>query len=70
MEAHGGLTIKGAIQMAWIMGHIKHFDGRLKDGSLYVGWVDAKSGDPIDDKDIRGRYEKEILEHSGIRLIG
>jgi fatty acid synthase subunit alpha, fungi type len=51
------------------MGHIKHFDGRLKDGLLYVGWVDAKSGDPIDDKDIRGRYE-EILEHSGIRLIG
>ncbi|KAF9062802.1 hypothetical protein BDP27DRAFT_1368514 [Rhodocollybia butyracea] len=42
---------------------------RLKDGSLYVGWVDSKSGEPVDDKDVRGRYEKDILEHAGIRLI-
>ena len=32
------------------MGFIKHFDGKLPNGSLYVGWVDAKSGDPVDDK--------------------
>ena len=70
MEARGEFTIKGAIKMAWLMGFIKHFDGRLKDGSLYVGWVDAKSGEPVDDKDVRSRYEKEILSHSGIRLIG
>ena len=37
MEAHGEFTIEGAIEMAWMMGYIKHFDGRLKDGSLYVG---------------------------------
>ena len=52
------------------MGHIKHFDGRLKDGSLYVGWVDVKSGEPVDDKDVRARYEKDILAHAGVRLIG
>ncbi|PCH42040.1 fatty acid synthase [Wolfiporia cocos MD-104 SS10] len=69
MEARGEFTIEGCIEMAWMTGHIKHFDGRLKDGSLYVGWVDAKTGEPVDDKDVRGRYEKEILAHSGIRLI-
>ena len=70
MEARGEFTIQGCIEMAWMMGYIKHFDGRLKDGSLYVGWVDAKSAEPVDDKDIRARYEKDILQHAGVRLIG
>ncbi|KZS94178.1 fatty acid synthase [Sistotremastrum niveocremeum HHB9708] len=69
MEARGEFTIEGCIEMAWMMGFIKHFDGRLKDGSLYVGWVDAKSGEPVDDKDVRGKYEKDILAHAGVRLI-
>ncbi|KIJ51487.1 hypothetical protein M422DRAFT_203704 [Sphaerobolus stellatus SS14] len=69
MEAIGEFTIEGCIEMAWIMGYIKHFDGRLKDGSLYVGWVDSKTGEPVDDKDIKGKYEKEILAHAGVRLI-
>ena len=56
--------------MAWIMGFIKHFDGRLKDGSLYVGWVDSKTNEPVDDKEVKGRYEKDILLHAGVRLIG
>jgi len=51
------------------MGYIKHFDGRLKDAS-YVGWVDSKSGEPVDDRDVMGRYEQGILAHAGIRLIG
>ncbi|EKM78079.1 hypothetical protein AGABI1DRAFT_61049 [Agaricus bisporus var. burnettii JB137-S8] len=69
MEARGELTIEGYIEMAWMMGYIKHFNGRLKDGSLYVGWVDSKSGESVDDKDVKGRYEKDILAHAGIRLI-
>ncbi|KAJ7769033.1 fatty acid synthase, partial [Mycena olivaceomarginata] len=69
MEARGEFTIEGCIEMAWIMGYIKHFDGRLKDGSLYVGWVDSKTGEPVDDKDVKGRYQKDILEHAGVRLI-
>ncbi|KAG5646963.1 hypothetical protein DXG03_001686 [Asterophora parasitica] len=69
MEARGEFTIEGCIEMAWMMGFIKHFDGRLKDGSLYVGWVDSKSSEPVDDKDVKGRYEKDILAHAGIRLI-
>ena len=69
MEIRGQFTIEGCIEMAWIMGYIKHVDGRLKDGSLYIGWVDAKISEPVDDKDVRGRYEKEILAHAGVRLI-
>jgi fatty acid synthase subunit alpha, fungi type len=52
------------------VGYIKHFDGRHKYGTLHVGWVDAKTGEPVDDKDIRGRYEKEIMNHAGVRFIG
>ncbi|RDB25744.1 Fatty acid synthase subunit alpha [Hypsizygus marmoreus] len=69
MEARGEFTIEGCIEMAWMMGFIKHFDGRLKDGSLYVGWVDSKTGEPVDDKDVKGRYEKDIYTHAGVRLI-
>ncbi|KAF8271214.1 fatty acid synthase [Lactarius quietus] len=69
MEAKGRLTLEGCIEMAWMMGYIKHFDGRLKDGTLHVGWVDAKTGEPVDDKDVRGRYEKEIINHAGVRFF-
>ncbi|TFY76669.1 hypothetical protein EWM64_g7343 [Hericium alpestre] len=69
MEARGEFTLEGCIEMAWMMGYIKHFEGRLKDGSLYVGWVDAKTNEPVDDKDVRGKYEKDILAHAGVRLI-
>ena len=44
-------------------------DGRLKDGSLCVGWVDVEASEPTDDKDVRARY-KDILAHAGIRMIG
>jgi len=41
MEAKDRLTLEGCIEMAWMMGYIKHSDRRLKDGTLHVGWVDA-----------------------------
>ncbi|KAF7555116.1 hypothetical protein G7046_g6638 [Stylonectria norvegica] len=68
MEAHGEFSLEGCIEMAWVMGLIKNHNGPLK-GKPYAGWVDAKTGDPVDDKDVKGKYEKYILEHSGIRLI-
>ncbi|KAJ2342288.1 fatty acid synthase alpha subunit Lsd1, partial [Coemansia sp. RSA 2671] len=69
MEAYGEFSLEGCIELAWIMGLIKHFNGRLKNKQLYSGWVDAKTEDPVEDKDIKARYEKQILEHTGIRLI-
>lgn len=68
MEAHGKFSLEGCVEMAWIMGLIRHHNGPIK-GKAYAGWVDAKTGDPVDDKDVKAKYEKHILEHSGIRLI-
>ncbi|EEY14911.1 fatty acid synthase subunit alpha reductase [Verticillium alfalfae VaMs.102] len=68
MEAYGEFSIEGCVEMAWIMGLIKNHNGPIK-GKPYSGWVDAKTGDPIEDKDIKPKFEKHILEHSGIRLI-
>ncbi|KAF1987053.1 fatty acid synthase-like protein [Aulographum hederae CBS 113979] len=68
MEAYGQFSLEGCIEMAWMMGLIKNHNGPLK-GKSYSGWVDAKSGEPVDDKDVKSKYEKHILEHSGIRLI-
>jgi fatty acid synthase subunit alpha len=68
MEAYGKFSLEGCVEMAWIMGLIKNHNGPLK-GKSYSGWVDSKSGDPVDDKDVKAKYEKHILEHSGIRLI-
>ncbi|KAI3405060.1 FAS2 [Candida oxycetoniae] len=68
MEAKGEFSLEGAIEMAWIMGMIKYHNGTLK-GKPYSGWIDAKTQTPVDDKDIKAKYEEQILEHSGIRLI-
>ncbi|KAI9314935.1 fatty acid synthase [Dichotomocladium elegans] len=69
MEAQGEFSLEGCIEMAWIMGYIKHFHGNLKNGTPYAGWVDAKTNEPVQDKDVKAKYEKQILEHSGIRLV-
>ncbi|KAI1007021.1 Fatty acid synthase subunit alpha [Podosphaera aphanis] len=68
MEAYGQFSLEGCVEMAWIMGLIKNHNGPIK-GKQYAGWVDSKTGQPVDDKDIKGKYEQHILEHSGIRLI-
>ncbi|KAK9464499.1 3-oxoacyl-reductase [Lipomyces arxii] len=68
MEAYGSFSLEGCIEMAWIMGLIKHHHGQLK-GKMYSGWVDTKSNEPVDDFDVKAKYEKHILEHSGIRMI-
>jgi 3-oxoacyl-ACP reductase-like protein len=70
MEAAGEYQIEGLLELAFITGLIQHFDGRLKNGKTYTGWVDAKTQEPLDDKDVRAKYEKQILEHTGVRLIG
>ncbi|KAJ2776419.1 fatty acid synthase alpha subunit Lsd1, partial [Coemansia javaensis] len=69
MEAYGEFSLEGCIEMAWIMGFIKHFSGRLKNKQLYSGWVDAKTEEPVEDRHVKQRYERRILEHTGIRLI-
>ena len=69
MEAEGQLSSQGCIEMAWMMGLIKHHDGPLGDQVYYNGWVDAKMGTPVADRDIKARYEASITEHTGIRMV-
>lgn len=70
MEAEGRFSLEGCIEMAWIMGLIKHHAGpRPGSTQRYVGWVDAATGDPVTDMDVKTKYEKKILERSGIRLV-
>ena len=40
MEARDQFTFEGCIEMAWLMGYIKHFDGRSPNGSLYDWPID------------------------------
>ncbi|KAJ2246658.1 fatty acid synthase alpha subunit Lsd1, partial [Coemansia sp. RSA 455] len=70
MEAYGEFSLEGCIELAWIMGLIKHFNGMLKStGAMYIGWVDTKTDEPIRDIDVKPHYEEYILAHTGIRLI-
>jgi len=68
MEAFGEFSKEGYVEMAWVMGLVKHFDGQIK-GVTYTGWVDSKTGEAIHDDDIKDRYGSQILGHSGIRLV-
>lgn len=68
MEAYGKFSLEGCTYMAWIIGLIKHLKIHIK-GNQCSGWVGFKTGEPLEDKDIKPKYEKYILEHSGIGFI-
>ncbi|KAK1623310.1 hypothetical protein BDP81DRAFT_475835 [Colletotrichum phormii] len=81
MEAYGQFSLEGCIEMAWIMGLIKH-SNTVSAGSPtesdaspsattqgHCGWIDVASGQPVWDSEVKSRYEKHILEHSGIRVV-
>ncbi|KAI9223673.1 hypothetical protein BC828DRAFT_410490 [Blastocladiella britannica] len=68
MEASGQLSLEGAIEMAWMMGLIRFHRGSLN-GRPFSGWVDAESGAPVHDTEVKAKYEERILQHTGIRFI-
>ena len=70
MEANGKFSLEGCIEMAWIMGLIKHHTGPIKGREgQYSGWIDCKTGQPLSDSEVKSNFEKQIIEHSGIRLV-
>ncbi|KAJ1737075.1 fatty acid synthase alpha subunit Lsd1, partial [Coemansia sp. Benny D160-2] len=70
MEAYGEFSLEGCVELAWIMGYIKHFNGKHKStGKMYTGWIDAATEEPVADAHMKARYEKQILQHTGIRII-
>merc|ERR1719247_2074385 len=73
MEADGEFSIEGCIEMAWMMGFIKYFSGRLTgaDGKamIYSGWTDATTKEPLSDWEVKAKFEKQIMDHTGLRII-
>ncbi|KAF3025151.1 hypothetical protein E8E14_014729 [Neopestalotiopsis sp. 37M] len=69
MEAAGSLSLDGCVEMAWMMGLIKHHTGVGKDGTAFSSWVDSKTLNPVADSEVPQRYLPTIIEHSGIRRI-
>lgn len=69
IESQGEFSHEGCIEMAWMMGFIKHHQGPIEGRQYYDGWVDSKTKKPVADKDIKSLYESQILAHTGIRLV-
>lgn len=69
LETEGELSLEGHVEMAWIMGLIKHHSGPL-DGQQqqYVGWVDVKTNKPIEDSEVEKIYGSYMRRNMGIRL--
>ncbi|KAI1414021.1 putative 3-oxoacyl-synthase [Hypoxylon sp. FL1857] len=70
MELEGELSIQGCIELAWMTGLIKHNPKPTPspDGAA-AAWVDTATGAPVYDHEVKAKYEKQILEHTGLRLI-
>jgi fatty acid synthase subunit alpha len=70
VECYGEFSVEGCIELAWVTGLIKYSSGTLPSSTqFYSGWVDAKTGAPVSDIQVKPKYEKVLLERSGIRLI-
>ncbi|KAJ3029814.1 UNVERIFIED_CONTAM: 3-oxoacyl-[acyl-carrier-protein] synthase [Siphonaria sp. JEL0065] len=49
---------------------VKNFhNGPLKKLPSYSGWIDVETQESVADIEVKKKYEKKILEHTGIRLI-
>jgi hypothetical protein len=69
-ELSDEFTAAGAVQLARSMGLIRYHKGRHAGlGREFIGWVDAKSNEPLADQSIAARYAKEFGAHCGIRPI-
>ncbi|THC95865.1 hypothetical protein EYZ11_004643 [Aspergillus tanneri] len=69
MEANGEFSLQGYVEMAWIMGLIKHHNGPLNGSPHYLGWIVSETKEPIQDSEVKTRFQQHILKHTGIRLI-
>ncbi|TYZ68250.1 hypothetical protein PybrP1_005286 [[Pythium] brassicae (nom. inval.)] len=60
MESFGEFSLEGCIELAWLTGRIVFENGN---------WVDAKTKEVVADLDVKARYEEDMLQHSGIRIV-
>ncbi|KAI0881212.1 putative 3-oxoacyl-synthase [Annulohypoxylon maeteangense] len=70
MELEGEFSIQGCIELAWMTGLIKHNQKPAPSANgAAATWIDAATDAPVHDREIKAKYEKQILEHTGLRLI-
>jgi len=65
-ESAGRLALEGVIEMAWTMGLIEY---QAAEGSEYIGWIEKDTKRPIEDREVKQKYEEHVLNHSGIRVL-
>ncbi len=68
MEHQNELSLEGYVELAWIMGLVKHKDGEVN-GQPYTGWIDAQTQHPVKDQEFKEKYYSQIMKHTGIRFI-
>lgn len=62
LEQTGELSLEAAVELAWMMGLIvPRAEG--------AGWAVAEDGAPIEDLEVKARFEETILSHCGIRWV-
>ncbi|KAJ4320235.1 hypothetical protein N0V94_003499 [Neodidymelliopsis sp. IMI 364377] len=68
IESEGRLSPTGYIELAWMMGLIKH-SSMSNQGGKHIGWIDAVTGSPVHDDEVESTYGEQILARAGIRMI-
>ncbi|EEA23599.1 hypothetical protein EYB25_006321 [Talaromyces marneffei] len=68
VEHLGDFTLETYVEMSWILGLVTHHEGEIN-GQVYVGWVDAKTKEPVREDNFKQLYGEHIKKHSGIRFI-
>ncbi len=63
MESEGELSLEACVELAWMTGRI-----RFERNAQHVGWVDAKTGESVREQEVKARYERALVESSGIRF--
>ncbi|SCV05437.1 LANO_0H07470g1_1 [Lachancea nothofagi CBS 11611] len=64
MEKNGEFSLEGCIELATIMGLIEYVTS-----DKVTGWIDSKTHSSVQEYEIKDKYESQILEHCGIRII-
>ncbi|MCB1305449.1 MAG: hypothetical protein KDK37_14275, partial [Leptospiraceae bacterium] len=60
LERNADLSLESIVELAWTMGFIEFKNGQ---------WVDRSDGESLSITGIRDRYQKRILEGTGIRVV-
>ena len=62
MEAYGEFSLEACVELAWMCGLVR-YDAKAN------AWLDAETGKPVADRDVKKKYEARLLAHCGIRLV-